>query len=81
MTTEFLKELGHRLRICEANSYAYLTQRISVAVQRGNAASVLGTIMVDSEDKEFFCTSFVVLCIVLKYKIIIIIIGSGQYHY
>eukprot|EP00731_Ephydatia_muelleri_P037230 Em0424g1a len=27
----------------EANSFAYLTQRLSVAVQRGNAASVLGT--------------------------------------
>ena len=43
--TEFLKELGHRLRQVsgEANSYAYLTQRLSVAVQRGNAASVLWT--------------------------------------
>ena len=37
----------------EANSNAYLTQRLSVAVQRGNAASVLGTMKVDSEDEEF----------------------------
>ena len=53
-TTEFLKELGHWLRQVsgEANSYAYLTQRLSVAVQRGNAASVLGTIKVDSDDEE-----------------------------
>ena len=36
------------------NSYAYLTQRLSVAVQRGNAASVLGTMKVDSEDEKFF---------------------------
>ena len=55
-TTEFLKELGHRLRQVsgEANSYAYLTQRLSVAVQRGNAASVLGTMKVDSDEEEFF---------------------------
>ena len=54
-TTEFLKELGIRLRqvFGEANSYAYLTQRLSVAVQWGNAASVLGTMKVDSEDEEF----------------------------
>ena len=42
--TEFLKELGHRLRQVsgEANSYAYLTQRLSVAVQCGNAAPCWG---------------------------------------
>ena len=47
-------ELGHRLRKVsgEANSYAYLTHRLSVAVQRGNAASVLGT-MKDNDDEEF----------------------------
>ena len=57
-TTKFLKELSHRLRQVsgEANSSAYLTQRLSVAVQQGNAASVLGTMKVDSEesDEEFF---------------------------
>ena len=54
--TEFLKELGHRLRQVsgEANSYAYLTQRPSVAVQRGNAAPMLGTMKVDSDDEEIF---------------------------
>ena len=52
-TTEFLKELGHRLRQVsgEANSFAYLTQRLSVAIQRGNAASVLGTIKMDSQER------------------------------
>ena len=60
-TTQFFKELGHRLRQVsgEANSYAYLARRLSVAVQRGNAASVLGTMKVDSDDEEFFCMSFV----------------------
>ena len=54
-TTEFLKELGLRLRQVsgEANSFAYLTQRLSVAIQRGNAASVLGTIKMDSEEEGF----------------------------
>eukprot|EP00731_Ephydatia_muelleri_P022869 Em0015g452a len=54
-TTEFLKELGLRLRQVsgEANSFAYLTQRLSIAVQRGNAASVLGTIKMGSEEEEF----------------------------
>ena len=44
-TLTFLKELGRRMSRCllERNSYVYLTQRLSVAVQRGNAASVLGT--------------------------------------
>ena len=52
-TTEFLKEMGHRLRQVsgEANSYAYLTQRLSLALQWGNAASVMGTMKVDSEDE------------------------------
>ena len=36
-TTEFLKELGHRLRQVsgEANSFAYLTQRLSVILSNG----------------------------------------------
>ena len=59
-TTEFFKELSHGLRQVsgEANSFAYLTQRLSVAIQRGNAASILGTMKVDSEDKEFFVYIF-----------------------
>ena len=46
--------LGRRLRQVsgEANSYAYLTQRLLVAIQRGNAASMLGTI-------QKICMSFV----------------------
>ena len=62
-TTEFLKELRHQLRQVsgEANSFAYLTQRLSVAVQRGNAASVLGTIKMDSERGRVFSIRIVVL--------------------
>ena len=45
LTLEFLRDLGNRLRQAtgEESSFAYLLQRLSVAVQRGNAASVLGT--------------------------------------
>jgi hypothetical protein len=42
----FLKELGRRLRFAmgEPNSYAYLIQWLSVAIQIGNSISVLGTL-------------------------------------
>ena len=44
-TLEFLRELGRRLQLVSAdhNSSTYLIYRLSVAVQRGNAASVLGS--------------------------------------
>ena len=44
-TMEFLRELGRRLHLVSAdhNSTTYLIQRLSVVVQRGNAASVLGS--------------------------------------
>jgi hypothetical protein len=34
--------------------YVYLTQRISLAIQRGNAASILGTIPQSPDLKEIF---------------------------
>ena len=41
----FLQNLGRRLRetISEPSSYHHLLQRVSVALQRGNAAALLGT--------------------------------------
>ena len=44
-TTSFLNELGQRFRQVtgDDNSHRYLIQRLSVAVQRGNAASVMGS--------------------------------------
>ena len=43
---EFFRELGRRVKRVtnEANTYQYLVQRIAMAVQRGNAASVLGSL-------------------------------------
>ena len=45
LTHAFLKDLGRRIALVtgEEKSYSYLVQRVSVAIQRGNAASVVGT--------------------------------------
>ena len=58
-TMEFLKGLGHRLRQVsgEANTFAYLSQRLSVAIQHGNAASVLGTMKMGSQEEDINCVS------------------------
>ena len=42
----FFKDLGHRLRLQSGDilSYSHLVQQVAVAVQRGNAAAVLGTV-------------------------------------
>ena len=47
---ELFREIGGRIRTLtlEKNSRAYLIQQVSVAIQRGNAASVLGTLCVNS---------------------------------
>ena len=46
MAMEFIKEIGSRLTglIGERRSTSFLFQSIGIAIQRGNAASVLGTI-------------------------------------
>ena len=54
-TMPFLRELGRRLQRVSAdhNSFTYLIQRLSVAVQRENAASVLGSAR-SLESQDFF---------------------------
>ncbi len=56
-TMEFLRKLGRRLQLVSAdhNSFTNLIQRLSVAVQRGNAASVLGSAR-SLESQNFFET-------------------------
>ena len=46
----FLKDLGRRVRRVTGDSlsYIYLLRRLAVAVQRGNAASVVGTMSLSS---------------------------------
>ena len=57
-TMEFLWEMGHRLQLVSAdhNSTTYLIQKLSVAVQRGNTASVLGSAR-NMDRHDFFQTS------------------------
>ena len=51
----FIRELGSRLqaKTGEPQSHHHLKQRIAVAMQRGNAAAVLGT-MTDVDNSSFF---------------------------
>jgi len=50
--TDFIHQLGKRITSVtgERRATEFLLQRLSVAIQRGNAASVLGT--VDSVDEK-----------------------------
>jgi hypothetical protein len=50
---KIINEIGQKIQKItnESRSTSYLSQRISIAVQRGNAASVLGTIEDSSNDK------------------------------
>ena len=52
----FLKDLGHRITAvtAEPRSLQFLMQRISVAVQRGNAACVIGTVPLTTNWDELF---------------------------
>ena len=54
------KEISKRLVDTSIDPRAgfYLGQRLSVAIQRGNAASLLGTLPVDSVEEEFFDAIF-----------------------
>ena len=53
---KFIKDLGTRIadRTGEKRSTAFLFQSISMAVQRGNAASVLGTLPSSKKLEEIF---------------------------
>lgn len=52
----FFNDLGHRMRAVSQDTRAgmFLMQRLSVAMQRGNAACILGTIADDDFSTEFF---------------------------
>ena len=54
-SASFLRELGKRLKMAtgEPRSYIFLLQRISVAIQVGNATSVLGSLPATSSDEDF----------------------------
>ena len=54
--SDFIRKLGHKLQTVtqDTRSTMFLLQRLSVAVQRGNAACVLGTIAEDGSLSHFF---------------------------
>ena len=60
--TDFLHELGGRIVAATGDplSSEYLFQRLSVAIQRGNAACVLGTCTDSCSEDFFFC---LIICI------------------
>ena len=55
-TFSFLRELGCCLKQVtrETKSFSYLQQRLSIAVQRGNAAAVMGSMKSTTSPFDFF---------------------------
>ena len=53
---DFVSDLGQRLHQVtgEARSKEYLLQKLSIAIQRGNAAAVLGTAEKDRDQDPFW---------------------------
>ena len=75
-THDFFKELGYRLRQVtgEINSSSYILQRLSIAVQRGNMASIMGYIG-HSADMDFFSSfCYFVLLLYMYYLFIYLFI-------
>ena len=62
----FIKEIRRRLAEIsgEAKSTSFLIQRISMAVQRGNVASILGTLPAGKELEEIFSLQFRCFCVI-----------------
>ncbi|KAI5643342.1 hypothetical protein NE865_04760 [Phthorimaea operculella] len=56
---KFARELGRRLRDrgCDPRSGAYLIQHISLAIQRGNAAGIMGTFEPDHKKGTVDCST------------------------
>ena len=54
--TAFFKDLGSRIKTVtqERRAYEFLMQRVSVAIQRGNAACILGTLPSNANLDEIF---------------------------
>ena len=56
LALKFLKEVGSRIELQtgEKRSTAYLFQKIGIAIQRGNAASIAGTVPSSAKLDEIF---------------------------
>lgn len=51
---QFINKLGHMISLknCEPRSTFYLKQRISIAIQRGNASSIMGSIFKSTDEED-----------------------------
>ena len=74
---KFIKDLGHCLKLASEENIAYpfLVQRLSVAVQWRNAASVMGSLSSEEMDQRtFLCNlclfviSYIMLSLLLFYN-------------
>ena len=56
---EFLSDIGNRVRQATGNARAmeFLRQRVSIEIQRGNAAAVMGTVESSKEWDSIFLLS------------------------
>lgn len=55
-TKQFVRQLPIKLpeNMCDDRSKEYLTQQFSILIQRGNAASVFGTVSRQNKPTDFF---------------------------
>jgi hypothetical protein len=51
---------------CKYTFYSYFQQRVSIAIQRGNATSVLGTVAKSSGFEEVVCFKILLSCVMCK---------------
>ena len=59
---KFVQDLGRPLKLAsrENSAYLFLLQRLSVAIQQGDAASVMGSL--GSEQMEIFLCNLCLIC-------------------
>ena len=80
---KFIKDLGKRIALQTGDplSRLYLFQRLSVAVQRGNAASILGSACLWKPDYFcFFFSVFVVVSVVIIFVITSVLLVLTYYY-
>ena len=66
----FIHDLGQRIAVAtaEPRSFQFLMQRLSVAIQRGNAACIIGTVPSSAGWDEVFLTFSIDTLLFLKFQ-------------
>ena len=80
---DFVSDLGQRLRQVtgEARSKEYLLQKLSIAIQRGNAAAVLGTAERDRERGPFWDYPIACTCSMTCHSCNLTVFIGFRYYY